>query len=129
MTYHGVDLHKRYATVSVRDEKGKAVRFLAHEADFGRYIEGLGATDVVVLETSCGTFRWASRIQEKGARCLVLDAYRFRIIRDSWNKTDRRDAVNLSLALWLSEQSGEVRLPLVWQPSAVVRDLRKLFGQ
>jgi len=129
MTYHGVDLHKSYATISVRDESGKAIRFLAHEANFGRYIEGLGSTDVVVLEASTGTFRWATRIQEKGARCLVLDAYRFRIIRDSWNKSDRRDAVNLSLALWLGEQSGEVKLPLVWQPTAVVRDLRKLFGQ
>jgi len=40
----------------------------------------------------------------------VIDAYRFRIIRDSWQKTDKRDAANLSLALWLASRSGEMKL-------------------
>ena len=59
---------------------------------------------------------------------MVIDAYRFRIIRDSWQKTDKRDAANLSLALWLASRSGEMKLPEVWQPDRVVRELRRLFG-
>ena len=58
----------------------------------------------------------------------MIDAYRFRIIRDSWQKTDKRDAANLSLALWLASRSGEMRLPEVRRPGPVVRELRRLFG-
>jgi transposase len=58
----------------------------------------------------------------------VIDAYRFRIIRDSWQKTDKRDAANLSLALWMASRSGEMKLPEVWQPGPVIRELRRLFG-
>jgi transposase len=63
-----------------------------------------------------------------GARCIVIDPYRFRIIRDSWNKTDRHDAAALSLALWTSAQSGELVLPVVWQPTPEVKELRRLFS-
>jgi hypothetical protein len=68
------------------------------------------------------------KILSQGASCVVIDAYRFRIIRDSWQKTDKRDAANLSLALWLSSRSGEMKLPEVWQPGPVVRELRRLVG-
>ncbi len=128
MKYHGVDLHKRYATISVRDEAGAEVKFLRAQADMSRYVVSLGSQDAVVLEASAGALYWAEKIQAQGASCVVIDAYRFRIIRDSWQKTDRRDAANLSLALWLASRSGEMRLPEVWQPGPVVRELRRLFG-
>jgi transposase len=60
---------------------------------------------------------------------VVIDPHRFRIIRDSWHKTDRRDAASLSLALWMSARSGELVLPEVWQPTPEVRELRRLFVQ
>jgi transposase len=128
MKYHGVDLHKKYATISVRDEGGKEQSFARAQADIQGYVASLGSEDAVVLEACAGALYWAERIQNQGARCAVIDAYRFRIIRDSWQKTDRRDAVNLSLALWLSSCSAEMKLPEVWQPGPVVRELRRLFG-
>jgi transposase len=60
---------------------------------------------------------------------VVVDAYRFRIIRDSWSKSDRRDASNLSQGLWLPERSRGLKLPEVWQPDPVIRELRRLYGQ
>jgi len=81
-----------------------------------------------VLEASSGALYWAEKIQSQGASCVVIDAYRFRIIRDSWQKTDKRDAANLSLALWLASRSGEMKLPEVWQPGPAVRELRRYFG-
>jgi transposase len=128
MRYHGVDLHKRYCTISVREEGGQEISFIRRHEAFGSYVAQLGAEDEVVVEVSAGAMYWAERICRQGARCVVIDTYRFRIIRDSWQKTDRRDASNLSLALWLSCRSGEVRLPEVWQPDPVVRELRRLFG-
>jgi hypothetical protein len=62
--------------------------------------------DSVALESSCGSFLWVKRIQLHEARRIVIHPHRFRIIRDSRQKTDRRDARALSLALWTSVQSG-----------------------
>ena len=128
MKYHGVDLHKKYATVSVRNEEGTEEKFVRAQADIKGYVSTLGVEDVVVLEVSAGSMYWAEKIRGQGASCVVIDAYRFRIIRDSWQKTDKRDAANLSLALWLASRSREMKLPEVWQPDPVVRELRRLFG-
>ncbi len=129
MRYHGMDLHKGSAAISLRDEAGQEVRYRARVGDLAGYVAGLGSQDAVVLESSSGSLWWAERIQRQGARCVVIDPYRFRIIRDSWHKTDRRDAAALSLALWTSAQSGELVLPEVWQPTPEVRELRRLFSQ
>jgi len=123
-----VDLHKKYATVSVRNEEGTEERFLRAQAEIKSYVENLGSDDAVVLEAPAGAMHWAEKIQAQGASCVVIDAYRFRIIRDSWQKTHKRDAANLSLALLLSSRSREMKLPEVWQPDPVVRELRRLFG-
>ena len=128
MRYHGVDLHKKYATISVRNEVGTEEKFVRAQADIKGYVASLGREDAVVLEASAGALYWAEKIQSQGASCVVIDAYRFRIICDSWQKTDKRDAANLSLALWLASRSGEMKLPEVWQPGAVVRELRRYFG-
>ncbi len=128
MRYHGVDLHKAYVTVSVRDERGQEVAFMAREPNIRGYVASLGPQDVVALEASGGALHWGEKIGERGALCLVIDAYRFRIIRDSWQKTDRHDAKNLSLALWLQQTTAEVQLPVVWQPTTTVRELRRLAG-
>jgi transposase len=127
MRYHGLDLHKGSAAVSVRNEVGHEVRYVAR-VETASYVAMLGPQDSVALESGCGSFLWAERIQRRGARCVVIDPYRFRIIRDSWHKTDRHDAGALSLALWTSAQSGELVLPEVWQPTPEVRELRRLFS-
>jgi transposase len=128
MKYHGVDLHKKYATISVRDESGTEQCFVRAQADIRGYVSSLCGQDAVALEASAGALYWAEKIQNQGASCTVIDAYRFRIIRDSWQKTDKRDAANLSLALWMASRSGDMKLPEVWQPGPVVRELRRLFG-
>ena len=128
MRYHGMDLHKKYSTISVRNEEGTEEKFVRAQADIKGYVASLGSGDAVVLEASGGALYWAEKIQSQGASCVVIDAYRFRIIRDSWQKTDKRDAANLSLALWLASRSGEMKLPEIWRPGQVVRELRRLFG-
>jgi transposase len=128
MKYHGMDLHKKYSTISVRNEEGTEEKFVRAQADIKGYVASLGSEDAVVLEASGGALYWAEKIQSQGASCVVIDAYRFRIIRDSWQKTDKRDAANLSLALWLASRSGEMKLPEVWRPGPVVRELRRVFG-
>jgi len=71
----------------------------------------------------------ADQIEARGARCFVVDPRKFRIIKDSWNKTDKQDARNLAKALWVHVVTGEFGIPTVYKPAVVVRELRKLFSQ
>lgn len=127
--FHGIDLHKLYATITIRDSEGSETYFTAHCTDFRSYIQSLGRNDVVVVESINNAFFWADEIEKQGAKCVIVDPHKFRIIKDSWNKTDKRDSANLSLALWMAEIRSEFRLPSVYKPSLMIRDLRKLFSQ
>ena len=127
LRFHGIDRHKKFSTVSVLDRNGQEVRFLRSCA-MQDYLVELGAEDAVILEASCGCFYWADRIEATGATCYVLDPRRFRIITDSWNKTDRQDARNMAKALWVFLVTGEFGIPTVYKPSATIRTLRRLFA-
>ena len=125
--FHGIDRHKKYSTVSVLDRDGKEIRFL-RSCSLEDYLSSLGAEDAVILEASCGCFYWADRIEASGATCFVLDPRRFRIITDSWNKTDRQDARNMAKALWVFQVTGEFGIPTVYKPNETIRTLRRLFA-
>ncbi len=74
-------------------------------------------------------------LRSSGAMCYVLDPggcthpYKFKIIRDSWNSTDKQDARNMAKALWVHIVTGEFGISTVYKPDVVIRDLRKLFSQ
>jgi hypothetical protein len=55
----------------------------------------------------------ADRVEATGATCYILDPMRFRIITDSWNKTDRQDARNMAKALWVFLVTGKFGIPTV----------------
>ena len=126
--FHGIDLHKRYSTIIVRDSEGSEIEYRSHCTDFQEYVETLGEHDSVVVESINNAFYWADQIEKQGAACHIVDAHKFKIIKDSWNKTDKRDAANLSLALWMAEMRHEFRMPTVYKPSLETRELRKLFS-
>lgn len=125
--YHGIDRHKNYSTVSVLDREGREEQFL-RSCKIEEYLKELSEEDAVILEASCGSFYWADRIEATGAVCYVLDPKRFRIITDSWNKTDKQDARNMAKALWVCLVTGEFGLPTVYKPSETIRTLRRLFA-
>jgi hypothetical protein len=60
---------------------------------------------------------------------VAADPRKFRIIKDSWNKTDKHDARNLAKALWVHVVTEEFGIPTVNKPTVTVRELRKLFAQ
>jgi hypothetical protein len=93
---HGIDRHKQFSTISVLNRQGEEVHFKGACREFRKYVEDLGPTDAVVLEASTGSFWWADQIEAKGAKCFVVDPRKFRIIKDSWIKTDKQDAHTLS---------------------------------
>ena len=127
--FHGIDRHRRSATVSVLNREGVEENLIGSIRDFNAYIETLGPEDAVVMETGTGAFFWADKIEAQGAQCFIINPYRFKIIKDSWNKTDKQDSRNMAKALWVSAVTGEFGLPLVHKPSALIRELRKLYAQ
>lgn len=127
--FHGMDQHKKFSTISVLNREGEEVQFLSACHDLRRYIEDLGPEDAVILEACSGAFWWADRIEAQGATCYVLDPNKFRIIKDSWKKTDKYEARNMVKAIWVHLVTGEFGIPCVYKPSAITRELRKLFSQ
>jgi transposase len=127
--FHGIDRHKRFSTISVVNRSGAEIRLIGVCRNLRAYIETLGSQDAVVLEASSGAFWWADQVEFQGAQCYILNPYRFKIIKDSWNKTDKRDARNMVRALWVTLVTGEFGIPTVYKPQPIIRELRKLFGQ
>ncbi|KKL67239.1 hypothetical protein LCGC14_2136970 [marine sediment metagenome] len=127
--FHGIDKHKKYSTISVLNRKGEEIDFKQKCYDLKEYIDNLGPEDAVVIESSTGAFSCADRVESRGALCSVLDPRKFKIIRDSWNKTDKQDSRNMVKALWVHIVTGEFGIPTVYKPDVVIRDLRKLFSQ
>ena len=66
-----------------------------------------------LIEASCGSSHGADPVEATGATCDVLGPMRFRIITDSWNKTDRQDARILATVLWVSLVTGEFGIATV----------------
>ena len=112
MKHHRVDLHKKYATISVRNEAGTEESSFEHRRTSKATWRPLVVGTRWCWRALRGALYWAEKIQVQGSSCIVIDAYRFRVIRDSWQETDKRDAANLSLALWLASRSGEMKLPV-----------------
>jgi len=111
------------------NREGQEVEFLSKCPDLRGYIEQLGPEDAVVMEAATGSFFWADQVESTGATCYILHPYKFKIIRDSWNKTDKHDARNMAKALWVFLVTGEFGIPTVYKPSVAVRELRRLFSQ
>ncbi|MBA7536755.1 hypothetical protein ES705_29019 [subsurface metagenome] len=126
---HGIDKHKNYSTIFVLNRQGEEVDFRQRCNDLKEYIENLGPEDAVVIGSSTGAFYWADQVESRGALCYVIDPHKFRIIKDSWNKTDKQDSRNMVKALWVYIVTGEFGIPTVYKPDVVVRDLRKLSSQ
>ena len=52
-----------------------------------------------IAPASSGAFWWADRIEAKSVACYILDPHKFRVIKDSWKKTDKYDSRNMVKAL------------------------------
>jgi transposase len=126
---HGIDRHKHYSTIVVWNEEGKQEDFIKCCRDLSEYIRTLGKDDEVAIESSNGAFYWADMMEKRGATVYILDARKFKIIKDSWKKTDKEDAKNIVWALWVNHKSDMYGLPLVHKPDHRIRELRRLFAQ
>jgi len=127
--FHGIDRHKSLSKVSILNREGIEEKLLTVIGNLKHYIQNLGPEDAFAIETGIGCFYWATIIESRGAKCFIVDPYRFRIIKDSWKKTDKNDCRNIAKALWVYLITGEFGLPEVYKPAKEIIELRKLFSQ
>ncbi len=107
MWYVGIDQHKRYLTICVRNEQGDVVQRRQVKtgwADMTRYFEQLKGQAaehggyVAVMEV-CGFNGWLIRqLNRRGCVRVIVVAAPIRVRQ----KTDRRDAARLSELLWMN---------------------------
>jgi transposase len=109
--------------------EGEVIKIIKRCYDLEAYIAELTDEDAVILESSNGTFHWADLIDARGAQAYIVDTRKFKIIKDSWKKTDKEDAKNLAWALWVNLKSATHGLPLVTKTDYRNRELRRLFVQ
>ena len=126
--FHGIDFHKNYSTIQVLDRAGKPIELINKCKDLDKYIFSLDDKDAVAIEMSTGVFKVAGQIREQGAQCEIVNPYRFKIITDSWKKTDKVDAMALAEGIWVHVTSERRSLPTVYTPQPTVLELRKLFS-
>jgi len=136
MLYIGIDVHKRYLTISMRDEQGNVLVRRSVQTTWGhveRFLEDLQerAADqggyVVMLEV-CGFEHWLVRqLERHGCHGVHVVAPKERVRQ----KTDRRDAAKLSELLWINHHriaAGErlIDVKEVYQPTDDERHDRQL---
>ncbi len=101
----GVDLHKSQFTVYWKPEKsseGKFARFSTTEAGYGAFEHQVlsaisqGIDVAMAVETTGNARYFRARMQRLGARVVVVNSLKFKVITQSVNKTDRRDASTLA---------------------------------
>jgi transposase len=89
----------------------------------GVFADSLLASDVVALEATVNTFAIARLMESSGARVVISNPMKTRIIAEAKVKSDKVDAVVLAQLL------AAGFLPIVWRPDEELQALRRLVAQ
>jgi transposase len=102
--YIGVDLHKTQFTVygKAAGEAGVFKRFSTHESGYAAFEHQVseairdGHEVHIAVETMGNARYFMHRLERTGARVVVVNTLKFKVITESVKKTDRRDASTLA---------------------------------
>jgi transposase len=101
----GVDLHKSQFTVYWKSEmkaKGQFGVFPTHESGYGAFehqvVEAMnrGYEVSMAVETTGNARYFRNRMERLGARVVVVNTLKFKVVNESVKKTDRHDASTLA---------------------------------
>jgi transposase len=123
--YIGLDLHSEEIQLHVTLADGsslKPVRFATSAANVNQLCSELSPQDAVAMEATTNAFTVARLLKPSGARILVSDQRKTRVIAEAKIKTDKIDARVLSELLRVSY------LPEVWLPDEQTEELRHLMS-
>jgi len=123
--YIGLDLHSEEIQAHVTLPDGSSlrpVRFATSAANVNQLRLELSPQDAVAMEATTNAFTVARLLKPSGARVLVSDQRKTRIIAEAKIKTDKIDARVLSELLRVDY------LPEVWLPDEQTEELRHLMS-
>ncbi len=103
MAFIGVDLHQNCFTVCRlgSDGSGTFATYQLCRADLDRFCLGLDADDEIAVEATGNSAWFRDEVVSCVGRVVVVNPWRFQVIRESVSKTDRNDA--RALAVFLSK--------------------------
>jgi transposase len=121
----GIDLHKKSFTMAIKDEEGKITVYTMEllPANIEKLKTMLKKTDYIAVEASGSTFYFYDQIKDYVEKCVIVNPKRFKVVCESSNKTDKKDAKILAKYL-----SYEDLLPEVYVPDENIRKLRNYFS-
>jgi transposase len=130
--FYGVDLHKGSIMVASMENDGSGMRtrrISLENNGLSMFLEKLGPDDYVAVESTSGAFRFYDEVSKLVKKCFVINTWEFDAITKSTMKTDKRDAKKLVTYLhYMVTTKQEDRIPAIYVPSQVVRELRCLFS-
>lgn len=120
----GCDAHKKFSVFASIDEKGEygPTHRVGHDREvFRRFLAGLPAGSEIALETS-GCYYWiVDDVERAGHIPRLAHALTAKRRMEGRHKTNERDARGLAMLL----RNGT--LPVVWIPTAELRDQREML--
>jgi transposase len=96
MRYIGVDLHSNNFTVCVLSENEEPTFKKYELAELEAFKEFLDLKDRIAVEATGTTRFFYNQVFALVAECVVVNPSRFEIIKKSYKKTDKNDALNLA---------------------------------
>ena len=117
----GLDLAKRETQLSVLNTAGEEIavkRFLTRREQFQQLADELNANDTVALEVTTNAFAVVRLLERSGARIILSNPIKTRVIAEAKIKTDKIDA------RVLAELARVNYLPSVWLPDSDTEALR-----
>lgn len=99
MSYLGVDLHTNSFTVCYRTGQGKQRIATFDIRRIDDFCKTLRMTDEIAVEATGNTAWFVEQVQKRVKKVVVVDPYRFEVIRKSVKKTDKHDARTLAYFL------------------------------
>jgi transposase len=126
MAYYGFDTHKEYIEIaSVEKPSGSVIkrfRLKTDNASLKGFAAKLSSKDSVVIESTSHACLIAEIIRSSGARVVLANPLKTKIIGESKVKTDKIDAEALARML------AADYIPAVWEPDEQLQQLRKLVS-
>ena len=124
MAFYGLDIHKKFIQSAVidapADSPKRSFQIATEKNSIKSLARSLGPSDFVALESTTHAFPIASLLRENGAKVVVSNPMKTKIIAESKVKTDKVDALALANLL------AAGFLPTVWEPDQKTSQLRKI---
>src|SRR5262245_50864089 len=96
MRYLGVDLHSNNFMVCFLSENGEQIFKRYKLSELKEFKECLEVEDHIAVEATGNTRFFYNQVAPLVAECVVVNPSQFEIIKKSFKKTDKNDALNLA---------------------------------